>query len=285
MIAHFFDIETLIRVDSGVWVISEDNPNHPLVKISQSEFNLIKKGLYKNHDRPLKMGREKYWLPDNLYSILVSECKRTKSDISKLFFSMQEFMNPEVIEQLNFKIYKNHFRHLKNKTDHIYIILSRNTKNNYKPIIEKLEKELKEMGLVVSGYYYLSKTFYSRDEDRIAYEKAKLVLQHLIGMKTEDGGFTRSEISRYDKILFYDDDDFVIKTLTGLNDIFNAILKNTKDPFIGKRIVQDILNKNSIELEINRVNFNTSNLFTKETIVLGEDSSNIIMFESFKFLF
>ena len=48
MNAHFFDLNTAIIVDSEVWIVSKKNPNEPLVKITQSEFNLIRKSIYKN---------------------------------------------------------------------------------------------------------------------------------------------------------------------------------------------------------------------------------------------
>ena len=48
MNAHFFDLNTAIVVNSEVWIVSKKNPNEPLVKITQSEFNLIRKSIYKN---------------------------------------------------------------------------------------------------------------------------------------------------------------------------------------------------------------------------------------------
>ena len=46
MRAHFFDLNTAITVESKVWIVSKINPNKPIIKISQSEFNLIKNGIY-----------------------------------------------------------------------------------------------------------------------------------------------------------------------------------------------------------------------------------------------
>jgi uncharacterized protein (DUF4213/DUF364 family) len=39
--ANFFDINTLITINSKVWIIDKLKPNIPIVKISKSEFNLL----------------------------------------------------------------------------------------------------------------------------------------------------------------------------------------------------------------------------------------------------
>ena len=43
MNAHFFDLNTLITINSKVWIVENTNPNTPLLRISKHEFNLIKK--------------------------------------------------------------------------------------------------------------------------------------------------------------------------------------------------------------------------------------------------
>jgi uncharacterized protein (DUF4213/DUF364 family) len=45
--ANFFDINTLITINSKVWIIDKLKPNIPIVKISKSEFNLLNNGVYK----------------------------------------------------------------------------------------------------------------------------------------------------------------------------------------------------------------------------------------------
>jgi uncharacterized protein (DUF4213/DUF364 family) len=42
--ANFFDINTLITINSKVWIIDKLKPNIPIVKISKSEFNLLNNG-------------------------------------------------------------------------------------------------------------------------------------------------------------------------------------------------------------------------------------------------
>ena len=42
MKAHFFDLDTILTTDNKVWLVDKTIPNIPIMKISQSDFNLIK---------------------------------------------------------------------------------------------------------------------------------------------------------------------------------------------------------------------------------------------------
>jgi transposase-like protein len=52
------------------------------------------------------------------YNIKI-KCKNLKIDITNLIFSMQEYMNPEVIDSLDYDINIDNLVHLKNTTDDI----------------------------------------------------------------------------------------------------------------------------------------------------------------------
>jgi hypothetical protein len=178
--AHFFDLDVLISVKSDVWIVSKTNPKYPIIKITTSEFNLIKKGVYRKYNTPLKISNIDYWLPENLYNDIKIKCKNHRVDITSLAFSMQEFMNSEIIDNLEHSILLHNFQHLKNTNDDIYVICSKNSENNYLPIIKKLNVKLSELGLKIEKFYYLSETFYNRDTDYITHKKVRLLIQHLI---------------------------------------------------------------------------------------------------------
>jgi hypothetical protein len=279
--SHFFDIDTLIRIDSQVWIVSKMNPSIPLIKLTQSEFNLIKKGIYRRHDSPLTLAGVNYWLPKNLLEELKIKSKNSKVDITDLVFSMQEFMNSSVIENLDYKILVSHFQHLKNKTDDIYVICSKNNKKNYEVIISKLEKELEKMGLIIKNYYYLSETFYNRDTDYISHRKVRLLLQHLVGYKTDDDKFTDSEITKYDRIYFYDDEPNAISLALDINDILHFLIKKTDD--IISSNIRDTIKRTEHVLVVNRITNNRINPIDSKEVVI--EISNIIKtFESFYLL-
>lgn len=264
MKAHFFDIDTLITIDNNVWIVSNKKPSIPIIKVTQSEFNLIKSGIYKKYDSPLNMNDVKYWLPENLLNKLKLKCKKTKTDITDLSFSMQEFLNKEIIKNLDYKILFNHFKHLKNKNDDIYVICSKRSKKNYEPIIEKLEESLKKIGLQVKEYYFISETFYNRNNDDISHKKVRLLLQHLIGLKTSGDRFIEEEIKKYDIIYFYDDNLKSITTAEKADKLFHVLLNNTESYI--KEMIREIIKKYDNSLIVRKVTHNNVNIFVDKEV-------------------
>jgi hypothetical protein len=276
--AHFFDIDVLVDVNSKVWVISKIKPDIPVIKISKHEFNLIKRGIYKKYKQNLNIGGKSYWLPEDLMNNLKVRCKNLKCDITDLSFSMQEFMNPLVIDHLEFKVLVEHFQQLKNTKDDIYIICSKNTEKNYKKVVDTLIEKMADFGLVIKDFYYLSETFYNRDKDNISHTKVKLLLQHLIGYRSESDKFIDEEITQYDRVYFYDDDSSVISLANDCNKTFDFIVSNTEDSI--KSNIKDVVKEDDKIIIVNKVTNNKVNPFiTKEVLI---EWSNIKKtFESF----
>jgi hypothetical protein len=265
MNAHIFDINTLIQISGKVWIVSKRNPNTPILKIDQSDFNLIKKGVWKTTGTPIKISDINYYITNDLFESIKIKCKKMNLNITDLSFSMQEFMNPDIIKDLDIKIIKEHLVYLKNSPDDIYIICSKNTKLNIQPTIKKLEEYLMELGLSVKNYYFISETFYNRNEDKIAHKKIKVLLQHLIGLKTDNDQFTDEEITQYDEVFFYEDDISTIKLTKTSNDILKFLFDNSTDEI--KEKINECLNKDLI-LNLNEVTYNKVNLFKVDRIKL-----------------
>jgi hypothetical protein len=270
MNAHFFDLNTAIVVESEVWIVSKKNPNQPLVKISQSDFNLIRKSIFRNKGESIKIDDVEYWIESELFEKIKNRCKSLKVEITELAFSMQEFMKPELIKSLDYKIWKEHFINLKNSDDDIYFICSKNTKSNYEYLIEKLETYLRdELGLKIKNYYFISETFYNRDEDRTAHKKVRLLLQHLTGYKTDGDLFTSEELPKYQKIYFYDDEVKTLNLASSINDVLRFLLSNTETEL--KKNIESFIKSNKITLEIKSVTYNKVNMFSKKEVVLSLD--------------
>ena len=43
MVAHFFDIDTFVKLEQKVWIIDKSKPNSPVLKLSKSDYNVLKK--------------------------------------------------------------------------------------------------------------------------------------------------------------------------------------------------------------------------------------------------
>jgi hypothetical protein len=279
MKAHFFDLDVLIKIDSLIWIVSKTKPKVPIIKLTQSEFNLIKKGIYKKYNSQLKISGTNYWLPENLLNDIKVKCKKNGIDITDLAFSMQEFMNPEIIDSLSYEIFTKNIEHLRNSNDDIYIVCSKNTKTNYENIIQKLEKSFLEMGLFVKNYYYLSETFYNKDNDDIVHKKIRLLLQHLVGYKTESDKFSENEIKKYEFVSFYDDDLKSIELAKDINSVLKFIISNTDNNL--SRLIKEDINANQYILSVNLVTHNGIMPFSTNEIAL-KTNEIIKTFESFK---
>ncbi len=199
-----------------------------MIRISKSEFNLLRKGVYKRDNINFNIDGQTYWLSEELFNKIKIKSKNNNVNISELAFSMQEFMNKDIIENGDFTIHLENIRHLKNSQDDIYVICSKNSKRSYESLIEKLEEKLLDFGLKIKNFYFISETFYNRDRDDIVHKKVRLVLQHIIGLKTADTKFTEEEITKYDQVSLYDDDNNTIKLAKGINDVLQFLVNNSE---------------------------------------------------------
>lgn len=280
MNAHFFDFGSIVTINSKVWIVSRKDPNKPIVKIDKSEFNLIRKGVYKKDNIKFTIAGVNYWLSDKLFNNIKIKCKKGNIDVGDLAFSMQEFMNPDIIESGDYKIHLENVQHIKNTKADVYLICSKNTKESYKVIVEKLEEKLAEIGVKIKQTYYLTETFYNRDSDEILLTKTKLLIQYLLGYKTEVDKFSDVNITKYDNIYFYEDDSNTVEMVKDINNTIKFLLKNTQEDVVDN--IKDIIRNEEPILIIKKVTFNKSNLFIRTEVPL--QWNNVIKsFESFKF--
>lgn len=281
MISHFFDIDTLIKIDNKVWIVDKSNPNIPIIKISTSDFNLIKNGVYKSQGNKVDYNGQSFWLPTNIFNKLKVKLKLNNGNLGNIGISMQEFLNKDIIDNVDFKINLNNIIHLKNKTDDIYIICSKQNKKNYETILNKLEEKLKEEGLKIKNFYYISETFYNQNDDDIRYNKIKLVLQHLIGYRTHINKFTDEEITRYNTIHLYDNQYNTIKIVDEANQVLKSILKKTDDGL--KSVIKEDISEYKPVLIVNQITDNELNKKIVKKVTI--DYSNLIRtFESFRMI-
>lgn len=279
MRAHFFDLDSILIINAKVWIIDKTIPNIPLLKVSQSDFNLIRSGIYKSQGNSINFGGHTYWLPTNLFEKLKIKAKNHRTDISNIAFSMQEFMNKELIENLDYDINYENLQHLKNTDDDIYIICSKNTKKNHELMISKIEDKLKENGLFIKKYYHISETFYNRNDDDVSHKKVRLLLQHLVGYKTESDKFIDDKIEKYQEVYYYDDESNSINLSINCNKLLMLILSNTESK------LKDLIKQDIKQLEplliVNKITGNKVNKYVTTKVVI-QFSNLIKVFESFK---
>jgi hypothetical protein len=277
--SHFFDIDTLIKVENQAWVVDKNNPNIPIMKISKSDFNLIQSGIYRKQNNKIEFNGKVFWLPTELVNKLKIKAKTYKTEFSNLAISLQEFLNKDIIDEMDFELKLDTISQLKNKTDDIYVICSKQTKRNYQTLIDKLQEKLKEQGLKVKNFYFISDNFYNQNKDEVNFKKMRLLLQHLVGYKTDGNKFIDEEITRYDQVLFYDNNYDTLKIGDNINGLLEIILSNTDKGL--RDVIKEDINDYRPVLLVNKINDNHYNKTETKKVILSL-SALIKTFESFK---
>ena len=282
--AHFFDIDTLLEVKGEAWIVDKDNPSVPILKISSSDFNLIENGIYRKQNNKIEFNGKTFWLPTELFNKIKIKAKTFKANFGNLAISLQEFYNKGIIDEMNIKLNLDVISKLKNTQDDIYIICSKQTKRNYQTPIEKLEVELKKIGLKIKDFYFINENLYRIDNDEVRFKKMRLILQHLIGYKTDGLKFIDEELTQYSKISYYDNEVDTLKISEDINNLLELTLTNTQEGL--KNVVKEILIDEKPQLLVNKINTNHVNQIETKKIILSL-SHTIKKFESFNqsFLF
>ena len=278
MKGHIFDIDVLIDIESKPWIVNKNFPNEPLLKISKSDFNLFKNGVYKNQGNKIEYNDKVYWLPNEVYNRLKVIAKNRKFGMDDYAVSLQEFINKDIIDEIDFKINYEVISGLKNKNEDIYLICSVNSKRNYEKIIEKLIEKLNYEGIAIKDFYYINETFYNINSDEIIFKKGLICLQHLIGYKIKGNKFVDEEISKYSELNFYDNDFDTLKITDEINSYLKTILNKTD---LGlKNVIKEQVQDYKSVLIANKITNNKYNNFITSEVQIS--LSNIVKFENFK---
>ena len=278
--ARFFDIDVLIRLDNQPWIVDKTNPNVPIMKISKSDFNLIQNGIYRKQNNKMEFNGRTFWLPTELFNTLKIKSKTYKTELGNLAISLQEFLNKDIIDEMDFELKLDVISELKNTTDDIYIICSKQTKRNYQSLIDKLQEKLKEDGISIKNFYFISENFYNQNKDDVNFKKLRLLLQHLVGYKTDGDKFIDEEITRYDQIFYYDNNYDTLKASDDINSLLQVVLSNT-DKGLSEVIKEDVREYKPV-LFVNKINDNVFNKKETKKVILSL-STLIKTFEAFKY--
>jgi hypothetical protein len=274
----FIDLNVLLEMDNQAWVVDKKNANTPIVKISKSDFNLIKSGIFKNQGNKVDFNGRTYYLPTDLMNKIKIKTKSYNIDFSNLAISLQEFMNKSLIEEMKFEINKDVILELKNNVDDIYIICSKQTKRTYETIIEKIKEEFEKNGLKIKTFYPISENFMNQNDDDIKFKKMRLLLQHLVGYKTEGDKFKDEEITRYDQIHFYDNYSETLKITKEINNLLEFLLSRSDDGL--RSVIKENVQDFKPNLWVHKENENKMNKRSSEKVILNI-SKIVKTFENF----
>jgi len=278
--AHFFDIDSLIEINNKAWIVDKDNPTIPIMKISKSDFNLIENGIYRKQNNKMEFNGRTFWLPTDLYNKIKIKAKTYKANFGNLAISLQEFYNKSIIDEMDFELNLNTILDLKNKVEDIYIICSKQTKRNYETIIEKLKEKLKEDGILIKNFYYINETLYAQDIDQTRFKKIRLLIQHLVGYKSQGDKFINEEITRYDQISYYNNDFDTLKVIDELNSILEVMVSKTENGL--RDVIKEDIEEYRPALIVNKINDNKLNKLESKKVIMNL-SSIIMTYEKYNY--
>ena len=276
---NVFDIDTILVIDSEVWIVDKTKPNIPILKIPEYEFNQIKNGIYKSQNNKIIFNGKVYWLSSKLYEEIKVRAKNYKTDLNNLGISLQEFLNKDIIDNKNIEIKIDFLNKLlKNKTDDNYIICSKLTRRNYDSIIKKVEDKLNEEGIIIKKFIPINETFYDKDDDFVHYKKIEFLLRLLTGYKIQDKKFIDKQNKQYKTVNFYDIDLGTLRINGDINNYLKTILNNTASGL--KEVIKENIDLIKPLLEINQLTTNKHNPIISKSVLI-EYSNLFKTFESF----
>lgn len=286
MKAHFYDIDCLVNLNQKAWIVDKLHPNIPILKISESDFNLFSSGIYRSQGNKIDFNGKEFWLPNDFVNKIKVKIKKSGVNLANLAISMQEFLNKDIIQNMSFKLNLDIVKDLKNKEEDIYIICSKQTKRAYSIVLEKVKESLKEEGISIKGIYFVSETFYSQKRDEVKWDKLVIFAEHLTGYKVESKRFVDKEVKSYSEIYYYDNATDTQKYSDYINDIIKNLVKNTDSGL--KEVIVENLSEEAKTFTSNRVYDNKLNQIdsSKRYIILSKfNKINSISFVSEEYLF
>jgi hypothetical protein len=265
-------------MENHAWVVDKKNANVPIIKISQSDLNLIQSGIFKKQGNKVDFNGRTYYLPESLMNKIKIKTKSFNINFADLGISMQEFMNKSIIEKKDFEINKDLILELKNEVDDIYVICSNQTKKSYETIIEKIKEEFEKNGLKIKTFYPISENFMNKSDDDIKFKKMRLLLQHMVGYKTDGQKFKDEEITRYDQIYYYDNYLETLKITKEINNLLEFLLSRSDDGL--RSVIKENVSDFRPTLWVHKENENKVNKRTSDKVILNI-SKIVKTFENF----
>ena len=279
----FFDLDnTLWYIKSNAWVILKDKPGKPLMKISSIEFTLIQNGVYISDDNVIEFNNEKYFVSDDFVERLERRKKGVK--LSNVGISYAEYFDEEILNKKKVNLLLNNIKHLIGKDIEIALLTARTDRGKHAGLLNKLRVKLEEYGFEISKIYFVSDRLkFIGTSDKVAYDKNKVLLEHLIGLEIEDDRFTPMKKDAYNRVYFYDDVKQNFLTVNSMQEYFNNLLMRSDDEVV--EYINNRLKNETLLLMNNLITNNEVNPFETKIIKLREPLKYPISSESFKSTF
>lgn len=261
---HMFDLDgTLWKIDCKVWIIDKEEPHKPIIRLDSFEVNKIINGVYIKDNLKMEYNGDSYFISNELFNEVN---KKKRIPIERFGISWIEFNDEKYINNTKATFLFNNIRHLRNKDEYICLLTGRAHRDRHADILNTLRKKLQDIGIEIYKIYFVADKFYYKQNENISLNKLNVLIEHLIGLKIEDGEFKPYKQDWFNNVYFYDDEKMNIDYANDVQKIFDRVLKNTDDELF--KLVMDRLNNNVITLTNNLVTNNEINPFETNKVTL-----------------
>ena len=284
----FFDLDnTLWYIKSDVWVIDKNKPSIPILKISPVEFALIKSGIYVNDEIPIDYNNERFFISRDMMERIQRKNKNIR--LGNIGISYVEFFDEDILNKKDVQLLLNNIKQLIDKNIEIGILTARSDRKKHAVLLNKLRIKLKEYGLEISKIYFVSESIRAIGyQDKVIYDKNKILLEHLVGLSIDDNHFAPIKKEAYDKIYFYDDVKSNILNVNNLQEYFDFLVRNSDEEcieFVNNRLQNDLILVNNLVTNNELNPFDTNIIKLKSPIkfpIKVSDNKLTVKFENFR---
>jgi len=275
----FFDLDnTLWYIKSNAWVILKDKPGKPLMKISNLEFTLIKNGVYIPDGNVIEFNNEKYFVSNEFVERLERFKKNVK--LGDVGISYAEYFDEDILNKKEVIFLLDNIKHLIGTGMELGLLTARTDRSKHAHLLNKLRVKLQEYGFEISKIYFVEDRLrFIGSSDKVAYDKNKVLLEHLIGLEIEGNKFIPMKKDAYNRVYFYDDVKQNFLTVGSMQEYFQQLMLNSDDEVI--EYIKNRLKTQTLLLMNNLITNNEVNPFETKIIKLREPHKYPISAESF----
>jgi len=275
----FFDLDnTLWYVKSNAWVILKDKPSKPLMKIGNLEFTLIKNGVNIPDGNIIEFNNEKYHVSNDFVERLQRRKKGVK--LRDVGISYAEYFDEDILNKKEVTFLLDNIKHLIGTDVELGLLTARTDRSKHAGLLNKLRVKIEEYGFEISKIYFVEDRLkFIGSTDKVAYDKNKILLEHLIGLEIQDDKFIPMKKDAYNRVYFYDDVKQNFLTVNSMQEYFQHLMLNSEDEVVD--YIKNRLKTQTLLLMNNLITNNEVNPFETKIIKLREPTKYPISSESF----
>jgi len=265
-IINFFDLDGVLwNTKSKIWIVDKEDPSKPIIRLDKKESSNILLGLYFKENLKIEYNGEEYFISEKLLNKI---SKKKRIAIERLGLSWIEFYDKKYLDKTNVSFLIDNITHLRNENNIICVLTGRAYQNRHGNLLNKLRKTLLDIGIEIYKVYFVSKKFYFKHNEEISLNKSHVLLEHMLGIKIEDGKFIPQKQDWYSEVHFYDDNKMNIDYANDIQVLFERIMKKSDDELFLTKINR--IKNNNIKLVTHLVTGNDTNKFVSREIILTE---------------